>query len=467
MRVFPILLAAILVLVLIIPAVPVDATSDPVRSYHWTKHIANHDAYVWIATGDTNYGSSVALYVVGNDKKAYMSWNLTGITGGATITEVCLYVYKQTDTTFDEDYVKVMPVSAWWNESAITWNNKPAMIYENDPLMEFDTDNDLGWVNGTSASFASTMAAQYASTGRCSIGLNWSSWNEHTKGYVSSEDTTDSGYYRPHLWIRWYTEIPPPVTWTYRLEPVADAEVREQNPNDNYGDWDMLAVQSSYTHARESYFRFDLSSLPYMANITEASLHLFNRGDSTADGMMTLASYYPPEEWAEDEITWQTRPVQGVHPILTFDDSENIGWVVCQDLLFTENVQDQYNATEKVYLYISDDSWYAPGTKYYYSKEGPAGFHPYLEITFWTTATQYEQPGTGEYDPGTFWTPGGLSNWVISMMGIIGFLGMIAPFPLLILWFKSGDYDNPVVPVANAAALWVVSFVFFWGSLAL
>jgi CSLREA domain-containing protein len=114
-----------------------------------------------------------------------------------------------------------------------------------------------------------------------------------------------------------------PATGTVSLEPVADTFVAKGAPDSNFGTLDyadvygganpscVLAQGRSYT-----LMRFDLSSIPAGAVITDARLEATTRAGWAQDGDPAhWALFIQDDDWIESGVggvTWTTRPSDGV-----------------------------------------------------------------------------------------------------------------------------------------------------------
>jgi hypothetical protein len=99
---------------------------DGVNGYSST-----HDAYGdGGGTKNTNYGTAAVLYLASGDRESFLRFdNIFGasagqIPTGVTITSATLKVNVTTPVA--SALANVYPVTASWNESALTWNNRPS-----------------------------------------------------------------------------------------------------------------------------------------------------------------------------------------------------------------------------------------------------------------------------------------------------------------------------------------------------
>jgi hypothetical protein len=88
---------------------------------------------------------------------------------------------------------------------------------------------------------------------------------------------------------------------------LADAFVRDgSNANKNFGSAAELDVKkSSSGYNRETYLRFDLSSV---STITSATLRLFGKLSQNASAVVTQVFGSGDTTWSESSITWNNRP---------------------------------------------------------------------------------------------------------------------------------------------------------------
>jgi len=95
------------------------------------------------------------------------------------------------------------------------------------------------------------------------------------------------------------------------LNPEADAYVRDgAYANDNYGTETSLKTKSSSAdYTRESFIRFDLSSVSF--NVKHAALRLFATGVGLA-GSTDAVALVSANSWGETTITWNNKPSSSV-----------------------------------------------------------------------------------------------------------------------------------------------------------
>ncbi len=104
---------------------------------------------------------------------------------------------------------------------------------------------------------------------------------------------------------------PPPSSATF--EPIADARVKQANPNSNYGLDTILRVRLEPTDSYESFLKFDLSSLA--GGVTSARLRLYCTDGSPAGGLVYSLTNH---SWTETGITWNNKPGLPALPVADF-----------------------------------------------------------------------------------------------------------------------------------------------------
>jgi hypothetical protein len=117
-------------------------------------------------------------------------------------------------------------------------------------------------------------------------GLNWVRFTPTTSGVLAS-----------------------PAAGTVRVTSTTAAYVREgTSAETNYGSDGKLAVKGSTMGAtRESYLKFDLSSLP--TTLASATLRLYGSLSASLDSGVGIWVYAAGDKaWSEKTLTWQNRP---------------------------------------------------------------------------------------------------------------------------------------------------------------
>ncbi len=98
------------------------------------------------------------------------------------------------------------------------------------------------------------------------------------------------------------------------LYPTGDTQVAEADPNENYCNYELMAVEAK-DNERRSFIKFDISSLPEDIVINEAILYLHYyhlSEDSNDSGKINRAT----EDFDECNITWNNQPsVTSTHEV--------------------------------------------------------------------------------------------------------------------------------------------------------
>ena len=98
-------------------------------------------------------------------------------------------------------------------------------------------------------------------------------------------------------------------TQTLTLAPEADARVERFNPDANFGSATALEADNSTGDVAESYLRFLVGGLS--GSVTSARLRL-SATSATADGPTVFGA---PSDWAENGITWNSKPAPSTGPL--------------------------------------------------------------------------------------------------------------------------------------------------------
>lgn len=95
-----------------------------------------------------------------------------------------------------------------------------------------------------------------------------------------------------------------PYFYTTNLNPVADATIRSDDPDGNYGGTDYVMAGSSNGTIFRGLLRFDLSSIPTNASVSNVTLSVVTVNQGARD-------YYRLDRlltsWSESQVTWNSR----------------------------------------------------------------------------------------------------------------------------------------------------------------
>jgi hypothetical protein len=172
---------------------------------------------------------------------------------------------------------------------------------------------------------------------------------------------------------------------TYSQQPTDDVLVNStKTVTPGYYASFYLSVFYDGTVYNQSYLKFDLSSIPDGAHITEARLWVY--ANSLSNGPVVDLNYVADHTWTEGTLLWSNRPAFGARldssvPAAigwqTFDLLNNNNWNYAADLSddFLSLILKEGEVTttvKQVHYYATD-----------YDESHPS-FHPRLEITYTT-----------------------------------------------------------------------------------
>ena len=178
---------------------------------------------------------------------------------------------------------------------------------------------------------------------------------------------------------------------TYYLTPMADAQVVSGKPTTNYGTSANLYVQSSnagsYMNER-SWMKFDLSGLPSGANISGASLQLWD-WKSTGAALPTAVHGGADDSWTETGITWNTQPAYNLAPLATqtlTSGTINVwySWDVSPFVLGKWSANKQVSLLVKA---VTEDSPDATAPSYAFDAREYGSNAPVLQVTTQASGT--------------------------------------------------------------------------------
>ncbi|MCA9325427.1 choice-of-anchor D domain-containing protein, partial [Candidatus Saccharibacteria bacterium] len=162
------------------------------------------------------------------------------------------------------------------------------------------------------------------------------------------------------------------------IYPEADAQVMVNNPTTNYGSDPTVYVYGTNLNGggqypndeSQGYFRFDLSSIPAGAVITEVRMQVTAQSGFAYnyDGY-NYATFVASDAWAEGAVTWNTRPALGnpVGQFFAWNNGSERTFSFSTEALRAQ-LESEYLGDGKLSLNLNNanGAYY----NYYYSKEG-------------------------------------------------------------------------------------------------
>ena len=223
--------------------------------------------------------------------------------------------------------------------------NVATNVLDNNLATRWSASGDGQWIQfclGSTASVSGVQIAFYNGNSRTStfdvlVGNDGTTWTTAAAGRVSSGTSTNletftftpvTGKYvrivghgnSVNAWNS-YTEVKIQTGSTgggnYTLTPEADAYVRDgTNATITHGTTDptllitKLSPSGQLNNARESYLRFDLSSVS--GSVNSATLRVYGKIDGTTVSSVPIGLYAVANTtWSESALTWNNKPATG------------------------------------------------------------------------------------------------------------------------------------------------------------
>ncbi|GAA3571400.1 hypothetical protein GCM10022395_21130 [Snuella lapsa] len=246
------------------------------------------DAHVRSGTyGDTNYGGSNNLEVKHDggsyERRVFLSFDLSGL------QNVSSAKLRLTPNTYGNTDYNVKYVSDdTWDESTINWNNKPnaTTLLDTQPggsgPIEWDITNQVqSEINGD---------------GILSLELTGVSLGVYGNFY--SKEYGDKAS-RPTLIVDLADD---------EIGAMEDAYVRSgSHANNTYNNTNLEVKNDVEGYARQTYLKFDLSSID--RKIISAKLQLVPKlGTDPDNGVIHDVKFVSNDNWSETSITWNNKP---------------------------------------------------------------------------------------------------------------------------------------------------------------
>lgn len=176
------------------------------------------------------------------------------------------------------------------------------------------------------------------------------------------------------------------------LYPTDDSFLDEIQPNTNHGSgsW-LIARRGGTNHKLDVVVKFDLSSIPFEASVTSATLYLYY--DHSADGSpagKSLPSHQITGNWNEGTVTWNNQPGHNTAVLSSATVPVTTGTWMEWDV--TNSVQDIVDGIEANEGWLIEDTSSAGAFPmiYYQSKEN--SLDPYLVVDYEEPQPRWEGP---------------------------------------------------------------------------
>jgi hypothetical protein len=186
-------------------------------------------------------------------------------------------------------------------------------------------------------------------------------------------------------------------SYTKTIFSTADSYVDSSNPDTNFGTQNRLNVSANNIQAY-SYVKFDLSSLPTDASITNATLQAYwneKTGSVYYSPSDKIGAYVCAENsWGEQSITWNNKPAIGSSPTSVWAITSMLmyhgyqSWDVTQDV---KTALQSKGLTEVLKFSVKNGE---DGFMVFQSKEGGYGAKIDIEYTSASQPTPTPVPPT-------------------------------------------------------------------------
>jgi hypothetical protein len=318
-------------------SLPATATNTPSLSVELNP-IA--DAQVEASFPDQNFGGNTTLEVDGKPVKiTYLKFDLSGFSP-ETILSAVLRIKLTNSSNFSQRISNV--VDDAWEEISITYNNRPL---SSALLTTFDGGRTGAWVTIDLTGGVIAEAGEFLSLAIDSSGSNGLAFYSldggqatapllHIERDISGGNPTPTSTSTPSPSTSTPVSTSTPTNWTLSptpiptatntssivLNPIADAQVEANFPDQNFGGAVTLEVDGK--PVKITYLKFDLSGFS-PGNIISALLRIKITNSSNFTQFIRNVVDYT---WEELSITYNNRPLPGAL-LTTFDGGRTGAWV--------------------------------------------------------------------------------------------------------------------------------------------
>lgn len=261
--------------------------------------LSSDDAYVRGGShSGTNYGSEDFVEIKESTnasftRRGYLKFDISQL---SIVQSASLLIYGSAQQVMDLSIYSVTNDS--WQEGTLTWDNAPSLVSNAGTVSMQLTDQ---WY---SVDITALVQNELAGDSILSIGLKDDNTLVKNIDLYSKENGT--GNFKAYLSVE--------EANIQNIIPQEDALIRDGSHADsNFGtDTELMAKLASSNFTRESYLKFDVSSLATTGTIFSAKLILEPTTAGT-DAALTQIEVKKVDDdtWSELGITWNNKPTQG------------------------------------------------------------------------------------------------------------------------------------------------------------
>lgn len=285
---------------------------------------AGKDARIWSIDPTANDGTDpefiAAHWTFSGTPGTYRSlleFDLSSIPVAATVVDAKLSLYYNATSgsagQSGANEAVLQRVIQPWDESTVTWSNQPSTTATNQVVLSESTSPNQNYTNTDVTALVQDMVNDPANSHGFMLKLQAEVGLASMK-FCSSDCTTDED--RPSLVVT-YISNDSIHCFVQQPDPTEgiDAYVWSINSSTNYGSVDDY-IAAAWTWSGEagtlrSLMKFDLSSIPVGAFVTEATLSLYYNPTSTTNGQEGSNDAYLQRittPWNENTVTWDNQP---------------------------------------------------------------------------------------------------------------------------------------------------------------
>lgn len=313
---------------------------------------SSKDAVVWNINPTTNYGNHpdfiATAWTNGGSLsiiRGLIDFDLASIPENATILNATLSLYYHSSTSNIGHSQMNGSNACWlrrvispWDEAMVTWNNQPSTTTQNQINIPESLNDTINYPN-IDVTLLIKDIYNNPSTSHGLMLLLQTEYFYRSLLFASSGETDVNK--RPKLTIT-YLPKNPSIDTCIVINPLInnyskDAAVWNIEPTTNYGNHpDFIATAWTYggnLSIIRGLIDFDLSSIPFSAKITNATLKLYHYSSTSNIGHSTLSGSNDSwlrritSSWDEGTVTWNNQPSyttqNEVHLPATTNDTMN------------------------------------------------------------------------------------------------------------------------------------------------